>query len=360
MTNKFCPSPARWLDMTIKFHRWDAVGFAICSQCWATHECILGEFSLQDIAEISFHDRFMELWNAERIRQIRGTWADGQVPRMCQSCPRLLADSDPPLKESEIDDPYLRTLIDTKSTITVPRVLSLGYDPSCNLACPSCRKEHFRLVPGDERYDLLQRFQRQFVMRLLQDATDAHCTGYGDPFGSQLYWELLTTITPADAPRLKWYFLTNGLGFTEKAYAQIPTREQIAGVNVSVDAATDATYRENRGGSWNKLLSNLEFLADLRRGDAIDKFELGFVYQANNWREIPAFVELAEHLGATRIILYTLLDHTGGDEHRAKCVYLAEHPDHDEAMEMVRWAREEGGIPCHVEMPNEERAGVTK
>lgn len=352
----WCPNPSRWLDMTIKFHTWDKVGFALCSQCWATHECVLGEYTLSEMADPGFYDRFMEVWNSDRTRAIRAQWHErGALPRMCRSCPRLLAESDPPMRRADVSDDWLSTLMNNGSTHTDPRVLSLGYDPSCNLACPSCRPAAFRLRPGDERYDHLKVFQRNFVFRLAADATDIHCTGYGDPFGSNLYWELLTTITPDFAPRLKWYFLTNGLGFTPEAYEAIPTRAQIAGVNVSVDAATEDTYRALRGGSWSRLQDNLRFLSTLR----LDKFELGFVVQSANWRELPAFMDSAERLGATRVLLYTLLNHAWGPEQYAlRAIHSPNHPDHGDAMETIRAAMESTKVPCYWEAENKERAGV--
>src|SRR3982751_5729041 len=57
--------------------------------------------------------------------------------RFALTSPRKL-----PLK-AEITDPPLRRYIDERSVVLeeVPQMVQLNHDPTCNLACPSCRTE---------------------------------------------------------------------------------------------------------------------------------------------------------------------------------------------------------------------------
>ena len=45
-----------------------------------------------------------------------------------------------------------------------------------------------------------------------------------------------------------------------------------------------------RGGDWDQLLDNMEFLAELRRSGEIGRLSLYFVVQHANFREMPAMV----------------------------------------------------------------------
>lgn len=77
-----------------------------------------------------------------------------------------------------------------------------------------------------------------------------------------------------------------------------PASRQVRTAHISVDAATAATYERNRrGGSWETLQRNLAFVSDLRRRGELRFVTLSFVVQANNFQEMPAFVELVERFG---------------------------------------------------------------
>lgn len=53
-----------------------------------------------------------------------------------------------------------------------------------------------------------------------------------------------------------------------------------------------------RPGKWATLLQNLVFFAELGRSGRVLRFRLDFVVQALNWREMPAFLDLARACGA--------------------------------------------------------------
>lgn len=354
----FCRNPWHWLDLTIQWVSYSNVQMAMCSLCWATQEAILGDGPIP-VEQLPYLD-FDTLWNAPRIQAIRQQWLDylddnaNDIPPMCRGCPRLKAGSDPPLPIDKISDAHTLAIIrDRKLTVTGPRIVNLGYDPSCNLACPSCRAKHIHCGPGARLYDLLKAFQDRTVRSILRGCEWAFFSGYGDPFGSELYQELLYTLTPEECPDLKLVFLTNGLGFTPAAYGQIPLRERIRVVQFSIDAATEETYKALRGGSWTRLTRNLAFACRLRHEGKIERVEAGFVYQATNWREVPAFLRMCREMGVDKVMFYTLLNHAHGDGYNAHAIHHPDHPDHDIAMGVLRQAQNEGGIEVYVELPKE-------
>jgi pyruvate-formate lyase-activating enzyme len=363
----FCRNPWEKLDTTITWVSYDSVGLALCSMCWATDEAYLTPepVPLRDLPDWDFR----EYWNAPRFQEIRRQIIDGievengkpvRCPPMCAGCPRLLAGSDPPQTyESALADPRLGQIIRDRVIETAgPRIVALGYDPSCNLACPSCRKQGVRWRPGHAGYNYLKAFQERTIKPILRCAEWVFFSGYGDPFGSDLYLDLLHTLTPAECPDLQLVFLTNGLGFTEAAYREIPLAERIRVVQFSVDAVTPETYRTLRGGSLRRVLENLAFVCDLRQRGKIERVEVGFVYQATNWRELPAFLSKMRRMGVDKVMVYTLLNHAHGEGYRDHAVHLPSHPDHAAAMRVLDEAREAEGIEVYVELPKTSSRAV--
>ena len=366
MSNDYwCPNPSQWLDITIQFRlpppqQYAFCGFACCSQCWAGPECVIRTWRLEEMAQPDFLETLLEEWNAERFRALRRQWHEAP-PDMCDACPRLAEGVTPPVLRSEIfRDATWQRLVHDQAVETYPRVLSLNYDPSCSLKCPSCRTETVQWKAGDRRFEWLHQFQERTIRPLLKRAQWVHACGYGDPFSSELYRNLLTTLQPAEAPDVQFCFLTNGLGFTRLFFDSMPCRDRISSMSVSIDAATPETYSLVRGGNWQKLQRNLRLMSTLREAGTIKQFELGFVFQRANWREIPAFFKMARKLGADRAILYSLLDqgHYEYGAYALDAVHLPTSPDHEEAMRMVQWARTQTDIQAYVEVPNPKRAGL--
>jgi MoaA/NifB/PqqE/SkfB family radical SAM enzyme len=139
---------------------------------------------------------------------------------------------------------------------------------------------------------------------------------------------------------------TNGPLFTPDAWIDLgPVRSRVSEVEVSIDAATAATYAANRrGGDWEALLQRLGFISTLRRNHDIDCVQISFVIQSNNWREMAAFVDLGESFGVDRI-LFTALRNWGTfaeAEYRRRAVHRPDHPEHDEFVRSLSCARPRG------------------
>jgi hypothetical protein len=351
----WCPNPWEWLDLTIRWVSYDRLGMAICSLCWATKEAYLyygGDPDLRDgvpLEALPTFD-FAAYWNSPRLQEIRRQWLDGELPAMCVGCPRL-PEGEVVLPRYNITDQHHRRILSERLTaVPGPRIINIGYDPSCNLACPSCRGRYVRFKTGEYHHTLLKAFQDNVVRKILATARWAFFSGYGDPFGSLLYWELLQTLQPDECPELELVFLTNGLGFTFDNYGRIPMRERIKVVQFSMDAATSETYRKLRGGSWERLLQNCAFVADLRKRGKIDRSEWGFVFQAANWRELPAFLEIARAYSVDKVVVYTILNHNHAGKFGEVAIHHPDHPEHTEAMRVLDAARNAVGLDVYVEL----------
>ena len=247
------------------------------------------------------------MWNSETAQAIRGSILDGSFA-FCnaETCPDLVAGTLP--TQAQVLDPFLIHVISRRLTELPrgPRVLSLSYDISCNLACPTCRT---RVLMAD-RQELVQleAIQDRVLSDGLGEATELFLSGYGDPLASRVCRRLLRTLRHEDHPRLSVQLMTNGLLLTPAMWQSIEgIAPAIDLVHVSIDAATSATYAVNRGPGFARLLENLEFLRGLRERGGRPLLEISFVVQANNFREMEMFVELGDRYGASRVLFQRLI-----------------------------------------------------
>jgi hypothetical protein len=102
----------------------------------------------------------------------------------------------------------------------------------------------------------------------------------------------------------------------------------------------EETYRiVRRGGDFNRLLSNLEFLDDLRmhRGE---KFSLGFAFvvSALNFREMPEFVRFSKRYHAVLVGFNFLRNQSGYslEEFKKLDISRPDHPEYQEFLKVLR------------------------
>ena len=96
---------------------------------------------------------------------------------------------------------------------------------------------------------------------------------------------------------------TNGVLLTEKTWKRLrKIHGKIGAVLVSLDAATADTYAvTRRGGDWDRLRQDMEFLARLRRNGEIEMLALYLIVQHANFREMPGMVVLGKRFGADHV-----------------------------------------------------------
>lgn len=273
-----------------------------------------------------------DIWNGDAAQEIRRSILEGDY-RYCSRtlCGMITGDFLP--KRDEVKDPYLRSIID-ESKVTLersPLVAQLSHDPSCNLACPSCRSEIITLKSSEQ--GIYNSARDRIVVPLLNSMNGvAIITGGGDPFGSKHYRSILESIDPADCPDLSLSLLTNGLLATPKQWDSIrKIHPIIRSLLVSVDAARPETYEVvRRPGKMSTLLPNLEFLAERRRAGDFSVFGMCFVVQKLNYREMPEFVALGKRLGVDSIWFQRLVNFGSftSAEIRDNDVANPTHPDH--------------------------------
>ena len=272
----------------------------------------------------------MDIWMGKPASDLRSSILD-QSFRFCRATCPLLENPRGPVRIGSAP-PALPSL-DRLNRLT------LSYDPTCNLKCPSCRTAH---LGSSENTELIHRMVIQ--SGILQRTNLLYIAGDGDPIASPLYWSLLRSLDPLPLnPKLAVRLHTNGLLLTPERWAELgETSRRVINICVSVDAACEDTYRINRGGSWRLLQDNLAFISSLP-GISL---EMNFVVQANNFREMTDFVRLAFGYSAKVIFFAGLRNWDApkrpggavflGPDHLNRAVHLPSHPQHRQLLEILQ------------------------
>jgi wyosine [tRNA(Phe)-imidazoG37] synthetase (radical SAM superfamily) len=132
---------------------------------------------------------------------------------------------------------------------------------------------------------------------------------------------------------------TNALLLTPERWAEISAAHALIDtVEVSIDAATSSTYRKlRRGGEFFQLMPRLAWLAKLRQGRSFRRLILSFVVQRENFREMPAFVDLGRQYQAD-VILFSQLNDWGSmspEDFGAAAIQRPSHPEHAEFRALI-------------------------
>ena len=289
------------------------------------------------IGQLLQEDGFMDAWNSPKAEEIRASILDGTFRFCNENTCGMLQERNLPSVEEVMLDPEYREIIGNQTTrlTRAPRTINLSYDFTCNLACPSCRTEHI-ILKGEAR-EPVRIIHDKVMGDHLADARRLIVTGSGDPFQSRLYLSFLRTFKPEMNPGLRIQISTNAILLTREMWESI-CHEAIDSVDVSVDAATPETYALNRGGDFEKLLANLHFLGDLRRQQQLDHFELHFVVQQNNYREMEAFLDLGRQVNCDKVCFKQIINWATftPDEYTRRAVQLPGHPEHGEFLDVLR------------------------
>lgn len=319
MSDLFCSKPFERFEVS----RRQGGLVHLCCSAWLSRS--VGNLKDQSVDEV---------WNSQAAQEIRASVHDGSF-RYCnkQRCPFLQTVSGPVKRREDVRDPEMLAHMQARDTVLAhgPRDINCTYDRSCNLSCPSCRSAI--IVEVDAKDEILG-IQQKLNDEALKDAHVLSITGSGDPFGSPFFRKWLQTMRVEDMPALQRIHLhTNAQLWTPTMWETIPAgvRALVKTAEISIDGASAETYSVNRrGGDFDKLLRNLEFVASLRRSGDLRRLKVSMVVQANNFGEMPAFLELGKRFAAD-CVYYSQLVNWGTfsqAEFEDRAVHLESHALH--------------------------------
>lgn len=212
-----------------------------------------------------------------------------------------------------------------------PKYLFLGYDATCNLKCPQCRRGFFRADAEEERLNGFA--TREIIARyLVSEPTVA--AAHGEYFVSRHYKHVIEAMKKYKNPG--WVAITtNGLLFTSENWEYFDKRHHYY-FGFSIDAATPETYARVRGGDFDKVVRNLGFAGTLKEKGEIDRLDSVFVVSALNYMEMIPFIHLSREAGVERILFYRIGDWGSMDYFPLYDVANPAHPLHHELVEILR------------------------
>jgi len=323
LKGRFCDKPFRDLIF------YSAPNYEMRLCCWV----------FKEIGDFKSNENILETWNSPFAQEVRKSILEGKFEHCWDHC-RHIGNDDLP-KIEEITEPYLLDIIENKKTVLDygPKSIQLNNDLSCNLSCPSCRTEKIMNVSGPD-YLINSKITHQVLDMCLLDLEYLFITGSGDPFASKIYRDLLQKIDGSSFPKLKIRLFTNGVMFTEEAWKSLHLiHDNIDMVIVSLDAATEETYQKvRRGGHFLTVIDNLKMLSKLNQNRRFHHFEIAFVVQDTNFREMKKFVELGLEIGNCDIMFQRIWNWGtfSESEFLNKAIYEPTHPNYLEFIEILK------------------------
>lgn len=327
-TQLFCSKPFKWFEVT---HLKKIGEVFMCCPAWL--DTSIGNLQDQSVEEI---------WNGEKAQEIRHSILDGSFKYCNRSrCAFLQTISGPVQKAEDVQEEDLKTVLERKLAILPngPLQIICTYDRSCNLSCPSCRT---KIIVEKENKKQILKIQYKIQHEALKDADYLHITGSGDPFGSPFFRKWLQTMRSENMPNIKKIHLqTNAQLWTSKMWATIAkdVQQLIKSADISIDAASPETYAINRrGGSFEKLLENLEFIRELRKSGPLEWVCISMVVQENNFKEMPDFVRLCKRFNFDTVYFSQLVNYGAYDdeEFKNRAIHFPAHPKYSEFINILK------------------------
>lgn len=179
--------------------------------------------------------------------------------------------------------------------VYLPTTLQLQIDPVCNLKCGICRPGNIYYTKArPEAVKILNNIATEY--QNFEGKVNVHCDGSGEVFVSRAY---LDFFRREDLPKCFHFNIqTNGNLITKNMDIILKLQSQLEMVVVSLDAATEETYKIVRGGNFSIVLDGIVELKKLGI-----KVWTEYIVQTANYQEIPAYVKLCKELGVNKISL---------------------------------------------------------
>lgn len=226
---------------------------------------------------------FEKIWFSEKAQKLRDAHTENCF-KYCrpQGCPYIQNNDLPEIQDNE---EYKKLTVNRE----YPTTINLAHDFICNQSCETCRSSVF--VPPKDYAEKMNKI-REKIAPYLDKAKMITASGHGDPFASPYMTDLLAKLNPNDK-NMVIQLETNGVFFDEEHWEKIKHLKEInLKVVVTVNSYDKFTYEHiSRGGNYEKLMKNLNFISELRKTNDIKEFVVAAVVQDRNFRQMPEFIE---------------------------------------------------------------------
>lgn len=320
LKNYICTNPFNYTELTVN----------------SQHMCCNEWMSLDIKSKGNLHDN----WNSDKAKSARESMLDGSF-KYCSTdkCPHL---NDVVNNNRPSGPVKLKTdkLVEELTAQKLPNSMKVVFDSACNLACPSCRIDFIR---NDE---YITKKSKEILLDVENSYGDSlefmSMSGYGDPFYSEALFEWLVKFDKLKYPNMKNIHIhTNGMLWNKRNWEKIKLAQPyIQSAEISIDAANADTYHNVRkGGKWDLLIKNLEFIDSLTQ---VKNIILSFVIQNDNYKEIVPFYKLMNNIFKNQrdisIQYYKILNWgvLSEEEFIKKAVWDKAHPNYKELVKEIK------------------------
>jgi len=191
---------------------------------------------------------------------------------------------------------YLRNVNLPEKVITKPRNIQIEVTNRCNLRCYMCfintlKRDEFGELSFDKYKRIVKNFNHWYTVKL---------SGIGEPF---LNKELLKIISYEKKRRNRVLVYSNGLLINEEK-AKGLIQSGLDSLFISIDGSTKETYNFiRRGGNFDTLIKNLEYIQNLKKELKVSKPEIIFntTVMQKNKEEIFGLLDIMKKLGIKKV-----------------------------------------------------------
>ena len=216
--------------------------------------------------------------------------------------------------------------------------INFAIDSSCNLSCPSCRKEFTFINEGPE-YERRIKIAEHLAKLINKHKTfiKFSLSGDGDPFASLIYRHLLSLLN-LNNKNVEVEIVTNGILAKAHWNKLEGVHKKIVRTKLSFDAGSEEIYNiTRRGGDWNKLLESTKFLVKWKQKMYSDmKITANFVVQTANYVDMPRYVDICNELGVDEINFQKIVDWGTFNNFDAEAVWKETHPEYKFFLNILR------------------------
>ena len=238
-------------------------------------------------------------WESEELKKVQESILDGSYKYCSKTqCPYL--------SELFMTGNRPKGFID-KSNFNInnyktgPTNINFAFDRSCNLTCPSCR--NLAIMADGTELEFIDNTINKIVDIYGKNMTMLYLSGTADPFASKSIRKLLLNFDRKKFPKVNHIHLhTNALLLNEKMWNSLShIHDLIKTIEISIDAANEETYKiVRRGGDWQTLLKNLDFISTIKLNNKI----VSFVIQDTNYIEMEDFYILMNKIFKNNIHVF--------------------------------------------------------
>lgn len=194
-----------------------------------------------------------------------------------------------------------------------PTFITYETSARCNLKCAMCAVDE-SLNEFEKCREAGVEKTKETYITVLPYASKLQLHASGECLLGKDFWTSLDEAGMfAKKHSMEIEIFTNGLLLNKENRKRI-IESALTDIVISVDAATEITYKKIRGGNFNLLLNNIENLVKENKIANNKKLRIvmAFVMMRENIEELPAFVKLAHSLGVEIISFWPLFS-TGVD-----------------------------------------------